>query len=352
MGLLSGRQAKAFQDALLSAFDPSELKQLVYFSLDEDLHNITPGGDFRERTFELLRWTERKGYTEELIASAVKEVPGNPSLKRFDVEYRRSNQKRVSHRELEKIVDKNQKFKSARRWRDRLERIERQVCRIELAGRAKGSGFLVAPNVVLTNYHVVENVLENKADPSALAVRFDYHLKLEADIPDEGVVYGLDDDWLIGKSPYDPVDLKSKPKEYEPDREHLDYAFLRVEKRVAEDVVDGERRDIVPLPAEEPTLEPGAPMFIAQHPVGRPMELALNTKSILEVNPNETRVRHETNTDAGSSGSPCFDADWNLIALHHSGDPKKIKPEYNEGIPITTIQEELKPAVKATIGWS
>jgi V8-like Glu-specific endopeptidase len=47
-------------------------------------------------------------------------------------------------------------------------------------------------------------------------------------------------------------------------------------------------------------------------------------------------VSYKTNTDGGSSGSPCFDQDWNLVALHHSGDPNyALGP--NEGIPIDAI---------------
>ena len=58
-----------------------------------------------------------------------------------------------------------------------------------------------------------------------------------------------------------------------------------------------------------------------------------------------TRVRYTTRTEPGSSGSPCFDIDWNLVALHHSGDPKyaqfKVKPDWNEGIPFATIMRLL-----------
>ena len=50
------------------------------------------------------------------------------------------------------------------------------------------------------------------------------------------------------------------------------------------------------------------------------------------------------NTLKGSSGAPCFDAQWNLVALHHAGDPDFDdfhQPEYNQGIPIKAIHEYL-----------
>ena len=55
---------------------------------------------------------------------------------------------------------------------------------------------------------------------------------------------------------------------------------------------------------------------------------------------NGTRVTYTVNTEGGSSGAPCFNTDWELVALHHSGDPNfdpDHKPEYNEGIPIAAI---------------
>ena len=60
-------------------------------------------------------------------------------------------------------------------------------------------------------------------------------------------------------------------------------------------------------------------------------------------NGNKTRVRYKNNTMGGSSGSPCFNADFQVVALHHSGDPRtKGSAEYNEGIPCRAIRALLK----------
>ena len=75
-----------------------------------------------------------------------------------------------------------------------------------------------------------------------------------------------------------------------------------------------------------------------------PLKVALETRSILSVNANGTRIRHRTNTDPGSSGSPCFDKNWDLVALHHIGDPNfdpAHKPEWNEAIPVKAIRDLL-----------
>jgi V8-like Glu-specific endopeptidase len=84
------------------------------------------------------------------------------------------------------------------------------------------------------------------------------------------------------------------------------------------------------------------PLMIAQHPDGKPLKLAVDTESVIGVNANQTRVRYATNTEPGSSGSPVFDFDWNLVALHHLGDPAyNHPPAYNQGIPINNIRARL-----------
>ena len=84
------------------------------------------------------------------------------------------------------------------------------------------------------------------------------------------------------------------------------------------------------------------------------MKVAFDTDAINQVNKhwlnaNGTRVRYATNTLGGSSGSPVFDLEWNLIALHHYGDPVYSHPaQYNQGVPIHLIRERLVKANKSS----
>jgi V8-like Glu-specific endopeptidase len=45
----------------------------------------------------------------------------------------------------------------------------------------------------------------------------------------------------------------------------------------------------------------------------------------------------------GSSGSPCFNANLELVALHHAGDPTVPweQPEWNQAIPVQNIVADL-----------
>jgi V8-like Glu-specific endopeptidase len=73
------------------------------------------------------------------------------------------------------------------------------------------------------------------------------------------------------------------------------------------------------------------------------MQVALDTQAIIKVNANRTRVQYRTNTLPGSSGSPCFNIDWQLVALHHSGDPADVaRAGFNQGIPMAAIVALLK----------
>jgi V8-like Glu-specific endopeptidase len=81
---------------------------------------------------------------------------------------------------------------------------------------------------------------------------------------------------------------------------------------------------------------------IIQHPGGGPKQISLFANVVVFV--GGSRVQYLTDTLPGSSGSPVFDAQWNVIALHHSGgwltEPNATsKTTYyrNEGISIDLI---------------
>ena len=79
-------------------------------------------------------------------------------------------------------------------------------------------------------------------------------------------------------------------------------------------------------------FDPGTPLFIVQHPLTAPLKLALDTDAVIGLNGNKTRVNYRTNTEPGSSGSPTFDQNWDLVALHHG-----FEAGQNQGIPFDAI---------------
>ena len=207
-----------------------------------------------------------------------------------------------------------------------------------------GTGFLLGPDVVITNYHVLQNVIRQPAQAAKVVLRFDYKRLADGTTLNQGTVFRLTSaNWLLDESPYSKVDLLVDPGDQTPTDEELDYALLRVDgepgnQPVADDKAEPDaptRKWIVPKEPVAP-LPVDAPVFIVQHPEAGPLKLAMDTKSVLEINGNSTRVRYRTNTEPGSSGSPVFTDQWELAALHHSGD-RAVVPAFNQGIPFAAI---------------
>ena len=183
--------------------------------------------------------------------------------------------------------------------------------------------------------------------PQDVVLRFDYKRRSDGVTVDEGTVYHLAADWLIHGSPPSPNDEKGG----EPSLGELDYALLRVDGEPGNDPVGGPKtleknpeaapRGWIEIPGVPPELRPNGALFILQHPKGEPLKLAIDTNAVIEVKYEGRRVRYRTNTEPGSSGSPCFDADWNLTALHHMGDPSYGPAQFNQGIPIAAIVQRL-----------
>lgn len=70
---------------------------------------------------------------------------------------------------------------------------------------------------------------------------------------------------------------------------------------------------------------------IIQHPGGEMKQISLYHNIV--TNTSERVVQYLTDTLKGSSGSPVFNSDWEVVALHHSGGGNKPgEPELPEGI--------------------
>jgi endonuclease G len=69
-------------------------------------------------------------------------------------------------------------------------------------------------------------------------------------------------------------------------------------------------------------VSPGEYLTIIQHPSGGDKQIALRENQLLKIDTHTLWYR--TDTSPGSSGSPVFNDVWQVVALHHSGVPKKM----------------------------
>ena len=218
-------------------------------------------------------------------------------------------------------------------WLKGLEQAQARVCRIEVGGHAAGTGFLVGPRAVLTNWHVVE-----KAGADQMACRFDY-VALPGGGRAEGRLAAVKA--IAAHSPYSAAEARNKPDETPPTADELDYALLELAEHAGDDPVATGTRGFVRLPEAYQPMPNGSALMIVQHPDGAPMKLAIDTEAVLGPSGDGRRVRYATNTEGGSSGAPCFGIDWQILALHHYGDPAWQHPLFNQGVPIALITRDL-----------
>jgi hypothetical protein len=311
--------------------------------------------------FELVNNRRAAGQLLRFVDAARAAQPQNPKLA-FAAESLGLAAVTKPRAELERIVKQTSVPFDVAVWRERLATREVCVCRIEVSepgGRSFGTGFLVGPDLVLTNHHVVAPLLASGVGAAGTIVRFDYKA-LDGATLNPGLEVRFADDWLVDSSPHSPVDLQGLPKDGVPAEDALDHALVRLAEPVGElpiasgkNVEPGARpRGWIELPRTRWAFAGGRALFIIQHPLGSPMKLALDLDARMAVNANGTRVIYQTGTEGGSSGSPCFNEHWDLVALHHAGDPSHEgfhQPTFNEGIPIDRIVARLE-AMDLTAG--
>jgi hypothetical protein len=353
-GKLSRAQREGLSAALLSAFPSrAKLDQLLTLKLDRRLAHIV---ELEGLTASVLDAAEAQGWTDALIRQALAAVPGNPQLQRFVAAYDASSQREVDRAvrdgglQLEKMVEALNAFRDVRAWRLALQEVEHRVCRLELFGPKApiGTGFLVGRDIVLTNHHVLDKVWQGAAAAGDVVVRFDHHLEADGITVAPGTEHRLHGQWELAKSPPSPLDSQVGATE-RPGVDALDYVFVRLARPAADDLVEGAARGVVPYRRGVVTLAPDMGLVIVQHPLKHTLKLAIDTRAVTEVTP--TRVRYRTNTEKGSSGSPCFTLGWELALLHHSGNPEKDVALYNEGVPMDVIRDSLPEALRGELGW-
>lgn len=185
----------------------------------------------------------------------------------------------------------------------------RAVGRVEYQGRKIGTGFLVAPNLLLTNAHVIRNILTLGEG----SVQFNVGLEATARRC-----------YFAEQIQYSPV-------------EELDFALVRLTTPI---------NDAPPVTLSGEAAYPKQAANILQHPYGQSMQVALRYNEIVHVDRN--RIYYVTDTEQCSSGSPVFDDDWRVIGLHRAGivdDAQRPVKNANQGVPISAIKVHIEALI-------
>jgi endonuclease G len=165
------------------------------------------------------------------------------------------------------------------------------ICRLVVGFGGKsyfGTGLRITEDALLTNHHVLFNWKDNDSKADSVAAWFGY----ERDLGGAQLAHEI----VLG----DPATIVG-------DKSH-DWAAVRMAE---------------PIDAKYPALgvTPGTPVakddrvYIIQHPQGGPKQIGMHHNLVRFVDDNV--IQYWTDTMGGSSGSPVFNSDWELVGLHH-----------------------------------
>ncbi|MBB3979355.1 hypothetical protein GGQ64_004595 [Rhizobium azooxidifex] len=193
-----------------------------------------------------------------------------------------------------------------------------------------GTGFLVAPNLLLTNHHVLNSV----AVAGAAAAEFDYEWPSDKLFANAGtaepptVRFELLPSRLFITSPVAGGGL--------------DYTFVWISEKASE------RFGTIRMERGSFMINPFEPTFVIHHPRGRLKEVSLDDTELLAV--NSLSILYAADTDYGSSGACVFNRNGRLVALHHArqtGEALKVlypnvPPQLSDGRPVSVGNEGVK----------
>lgn len=207
------------------------------------------------------------------------------------------------------------------RWLDNLKRVQRSVGLVWGEHINNATGFLISPSLFITNHHVVKT----KEQLENAKVTFNYQL--------EDGKLSKTDTYYVNESFFITND----------DKDGYDYTIVKL---IGLPGADNKWGYITLQSISDSQLLPNGPVNIIQHPGGGYKQYAIQDNMLIEITPNKL-IRYKTDTVKGSSGSPLFDNEWNLIGIHHAYTKPPIKIngipiESNEGILISKIKNDLE----------
>ena len=187
-------------------------------------------------------------------------------------------------------------------------RASRAVCRIKIRDRhgnpcGFGTGFLVAPGLLLTNHHVLRN-----ADSSRHSIaEFDYELD-ENFVPRKMRQFALTPETAFFNDSL------------------LDFCFVGVAAFADDDTPLTDYGCLRLIPDSGKGV-PGEAVTLVQHPEGEMKQIVIRKSEIQQLpgydaSTDSSFIHYTSDTERGSSGAPVLNDQWDVVALHHKAVPK------------------------------
>ncbi|MBX9790884.1 MAG: trypsin-like peptidase domain-containing protein [Pirellulales bacterium] len=189
------------------------------------------------------------------------------------------------------------------------------------SGSWSGTGFLVSPNILLTNHHVINS----PAVAAAATAVFNYQVGVDGQ-PLETTSCRLRPDRLYLTSPAE---------------NGLDYTFCWVDGEPGRQFGQARINRRALAIAEQEFAN------IVSHPDGRMKEIAIQENTVAWQ--DNVVVHYTSDTEPGSSGAAVCNNNWQLIALHHASreTPAPHPIIQNEGIKLSAIAADLERIINS-----
>ncbi|MFI7413991.1 endonuclease [Streptomyces sp. NPDC049627] len=163
-------------------------------------------------------------------------------------------------------------------------------------GGHHGTGFMVSPSLLMTNNHVLRSPEEAERG----VIEFDFQAGIDG-------------------RPLAPVAFSLEPQRFFATDRDLDFSVVAVARHGQQ---GAQLADFhwLPLDGTQGKVILGEFVNIIQHPNGEPKQFALRENVIVDV--LDRFIHYATGATPGTAGSPVFNDQWELVAMHHSVVPK------------------------------
>lgn len=204
------------------------------------------------------------------------------------------------------------------------------------SGERVGTGFLLPGSafseagdsepVFVTNAHVISSEVNNAISPAEAFVTF------EVESTAKGTLVSYKVGEVLFTSPPGDLGVTNGAEE------NLDVTIVRL------DALPATLKSLKKA-TNLPLIDGKTRVYLVGHPRGSGLQISLQDSRLLDVDDVERLVHYRTPTDPGSSGSPVFNSNWEVVALHHGGSFTTPRLhgggvyEANEGISLQAIEK-------------
>ena len=249
--------------------------------------------------------------------------------------------------------------------------LRRTVARIKVVtskgAEGYGTGFLVGPGILITNRHVLDQ--SDIDGDSLLSIVANAVAEFDVEIIPQVIAPGKTR--LVSSTPA-VFRLAPQTLLLTDAWNALDYVLIALEAKSIDGQHDISEYGYNRLSADMGKTVTGEPVFIIQHPNGESKKISLLNNRMMIRDEKSSYLYYEADTEPGSSGSPVFNRQWEVVALHHSvefaRDPEDrilakdgslwneamgtaaIKTmSFNEGVRVSRILKQVEAKREATL---